>query len=349
MALSWIQNYLSDRKQFVLIDGQQSAETSLVFGVPQGCVLGPVLFIMYTAPLTTLIENHCVLHEIFADDTQINHSASHDKYPDLVLSLQECVRDVGAWMEENKLKLNDDKTEAMRFSYSTPTHAKSISELPQAISLNNIDIKFSDTSRDLGVFFDKDLSMKQHVVQTCKAARMEIRRIGSIRQYLTEDATKRLVCSGILSRLDNCNSLLAECPKSVTKPLQLVQNAAARLVFRTHMKQSVTPLLKQLHWLPVEQRIKYKICCIFYQIAAGTAPQYLSDLVQKNNPERVVRSASQNKFVKAPKYQRDDHGGRCLSVAADHIWNKLPLSLRLSPSLPSSKANLKTHLFRETF
>jgi len=286
---------------------------------------------------------------MFADDTQINHSAIPDNYQDLVLTLRECVEGVGAWMNENKLKLNDEKTEAIRFSYSTPTHANSILNLPQSICLKNVDITYSTTVRNLGFFFDKDLNMRHHVIQKCKAARLEIRRIGSIRQYLTDDATKRLVCSGILSRLDYCNALLYGSPKSVIRPMQLVQNAAARLVFRSKITQDITPLLRQLHWLPVETRIQYKICCILYKIAEGTAPEYLSDLVNKHIPPRVVRSAFQNKFVKAPKFQREVHGGRCLSVAADRLWNQLPLSLRLCPSLPSFKGNLKTHLFREAF
>jgi hypothetical protein len=88
---------------------------------------------------------------------------------------------------------------------------------------------------------------------------------------------------------------------------------------------------------------------MLYHIAADTAPEYLSRLVKKNDPKRVVRSAFQNKFTKAPKFQREVHGGRCLAVSADRIWNKLPLNLRLSPSIYSFKSNLKTYLFREAF
>ena len=94
----------------------------------------PVLFIMYTTPLTNLIDSHAVQHEMFADATQINDSNTPDNYPDLISSLQECVADVSAWMQKNKLKLNDDKTEAMRFSCTTPTYADAISDLPQSIS-----------------------------------------------------------------------------------------------------------------------------------------------------------------------------------------------------------------------
>ena len=101
---------LSDRRQYVLIGSKKSTKTSLDFGVPQGLVLGPVQFILYTTLLTAFIEKHCICHEMFADNTQLSLSESPDNYSDLVCSLQNCVKDIGLWMEENRLKLNSDKT-----------------------------------------------------------------------------------------------------------------------------------------------------------------------------------------------------------------------------------------------
>ena len=118
-ALNWFRSYLSDRRQYVLVDGQKSTETVVNCSVPQGSVFGPVLFIVYTTPLTAVIEKHCLRHEMFADDTQLSRSESPDNNSDLVCSLQNCVKDIGLWMEENKLKLNSDKTKAIRFSASS--------------------------------------------------------------------------------------------------------------------------------------------------------------------------------------------------------------------------------------
>ena len=125
-----------------------------------------------------------------------------------------------------------------------------------------------------------------HQNETCKAAYIEIRRISCIRQYLTEDATKTLVNSCILSRLDYCNSLLAGYPQTVIKPLQQVQNSAAKHILKSRRAEYAKPLLKQLHWLPIEQGIKYKIACLCYQIITSTAPQYLAELVQTCVPSR---------------------------------------------------------------
>ena len=294
------------------------------------------------------MEKHSIRHEMFADDSQLNHSESPENYSDFVRSLQDCVKDIGLWMEENKLKLNNDKTEAIRFSSSS-----SISTTlphPQKISLSNTDVEFSGTVRNLGFIFDSDLSVKQHIIKTCKAAYLEIRRISSIRQlYLTEDATKTLANPCILSRLDYCNSLLVGYPQMVIKPLQQVQNSAAKLILNSRRAEHAKPLLKQLHWLPIEQIIKYKIVCLCHQIITGTAPQYLAELVQIYIPSRSLRSSSDDRTFRIPFFKRKQHGGRAFCFSAVQMWNSLPFALRHSPSLPVFKTSLKTYLFKQYF
>ena len=119
---------------------------------------------------------------------------------------------------------------------------------------------------------------------SCKAAYIESRRLSSCRQYLNEDATRTQVSSCILSRLGYCNFLLAGYPQTIIKPLQRVQNSAAKLILKSRRAEHDKPLLKPLHWLPMEQRIKYKTSCLCYQIIIDAAPQYLADLVQMYVP-----------------------------------------------------------------
>ena len=128
--------------------------------------------------------------------------------------------------------------------------------LPSSVTVGTHQIAFSDKVRNLGFIPDFNLTMKQHV-----------KRISSISIYLTEDATKKLVTSCVLSRVDNCNSLLMGTPNSVIQPMQNVQNAAARLILRAPCHQHCTPLLQQLHWLPISERIKYKTAvCVTTQL-----------------------------------------------------------------------------------
>ena len=123
------------------------------------------------------------------------------------------------------------------------------------------EIVFSDKVRNLGFILDSDLTLKQHI-KICQTAYYEIKRISSIYRYLTEDAAKQLVTSCVLSRLDYCNFLLVSTTSSVIQPMQKVQNTAARLILRVPRHQNCTPLVQQLHWFPIFERIKYKTACM---------------------------------------------------------------------------------------
>lgn len=345
VALNWFRSYPLERKQSVFINGTKSSEQSLDFGVPQGSVLGPVLFVLYTSPLTHLINSHSIRHEMYADDTQLENADSPNNYPNLVLSLQNCITEVKLWMSQNRLKLNDDKTEALCVS---PPSAD-LSSLPSSISVGNIAIPFSPSVCDLGFFLYQNLSMKEHITKTCQTAYMEIRRISSIHHYLTEDATKTLVSACLLFRLDYCNSLLAGCPQTHIRPLQ--QHSAARLVLKARKSQHCTPLLKKkLHWLPIEHRILYKISCLCFYVVTGTAPVYLSELLSIYVPSRSLRSkADGRKFCMPAPPSRQRQGGRAFTHFAVETWNSLPHSVRHSPSFTSFKTNLKTYLFTVAF
>ena len=124
------------------------------------------------------------------------------------------------------------------------------------------EIVFSDNVRiNLGFILDSNLTLKQHI-KICQTAYCELKRIISICRYLIEDAAKQLVTSCVLFRLDYCNSLLVNTVSSVIQPMQKVQNTAARLILRAPCHQNCTPLLRQLHWFPVSERIKYKTACM---------------------------------------------------------------------------------------
>ncbi len=191
--------------------------------------------------------------------------------------------------------------------------------------------------------------MKQHVMKTCQIAYMELRRISSIRHYLTLEATKTLVSACILSRLDYCNALLAGSPQTLLKLLQQVQNSAAKLIYKERKTAHCTPLFKQLHWLPIEQRIKYKSACLCYHVIIGSAPQYLSELLHLYVPSRSLRSSADTRVFRIPRYNKQGHGGRSFAVSAVQTWNSLPFSVRHSSSLSSFKINLKTFLFQQAF
>ena len=147
-------------------------------------------------------------------------------------------------MAEDRLKLNDDKTEALLFPFSSSLKHSTVS-IPDSITLGSHNIPFSDSARNLGFILDSNLSMKKHVIKICQTVYFELKRIILISRFLTEDAAKTLVTSYILSRLDYCNCLLMGTPNSVIQPLQKIQNFAARLVLMAPRHHHSTPLLEK--------------------------------------------------------------------------------------------------------
>ena len=133
-------------------------------------------------------------------------------------------------------------------------------------------------------------------------------------------------------------------PNSVIQPMQKVQNAAARLIHRASRHQHCTPLLQQLHWLPISEPIKYKTACMCYNSITGSTPSYLSEQLQLYSPSRTLRSSSDTHILKFQRFNRKTHGFCCFFHFGPHIWNNQPQDVRHSNSLPSFKNNLKTFL-----
>ena len=201
--------------------------------------------------------------------------------------------------------------------------------------------------KDLGVFLDNTLSMEQHISHLCRSAYLAMRQTASIRRYLTEKNTVHL-CSFVLSRLDYCNATLADLPATHIARLQRIQNNAARLVLQKSKRQHITPLLKQLHWLPIQTGIHYKLATLAFRDFDGSLPQYLSSRLDIYQPSQSLRS-SHDGLLRVPRWKLKSFGYRSFSYQEPVVWNSLPTDLKLSSSLASFKPKLKTHLFKKSY
>ncbi len=153
----------------------------------------------------------------------------------------------------------------------------------------------------------------------------------------------------ISSKLDNMNSLLVGIPDYVVKKLQLIQNNAARLVLRKKKRDHVTPLLRQLHWLPVKSRIRFKICLLTFKALYGLAPPYVTALLTRYEPGRVGLRSGNRCLLQEQVPRLETVGGRSFAVSAPRMWNSLPIGLRRCQNLESFKKGLKTYLFIDAY
>ncbi len=170
------------------------------------------------------------------------------------------------------------------------------------------------------------LNFSDHITKTARSCRFALYDIKKIRPFLLEHATQLLVQVLVLSRLDYCNALLAGLPASSIKPLQLIQNASARLIFNEPKRTHVTPLFINLHWLPIAARIKFKALMFAYRTTSGSAPFYLNSLLQTYMPSRSLRSASKRRIT-VPSQRGTKSLSQTFSLTVPIWWNDLPNSI----------------------
>ena len=343
-VLRWIASYLDGRSQVVVYNGQASSPLPVPHGVPQGSVLGPMLFSLYTSPICDIVDKHNMQFHLYADDAQVylRFNFKTSSTTDTALTLAEqCISDVSNWMTLNKLKLNCNKTE---FMILTSPRIRPNLATPD-ITIGDCPISASSTLRNLGSWFDQSLTMDEHVKAVCKTCYFHLHNIAAIRNSLTRNATEKLMHAFITSRLDSCNSLLINVSATSINKLQRVQNTAARIVTRKTKRDSISSILKDLHWLPIKQRIMFKAMCVTHKCVYGQAPTYLSELIHLYVPTRSLRSADKLRLSE-PSARLKTYGDRSFAVAAPKMWNNLPLSLRECSNFDSFKKVLKTFLFR---
>ena len=296
-VISWIQSYLFSCSSFVKIYSTSSPTATILTGVPQGSVLGPLLFVLFISPIANVINpgqtcNNLVSFHQFADDTQLYIGANSSSLLSQIASIESYTLRVHDWLLNSGLHLNPSKSEAIAFFNPRSKPLQTLAESVESISVASSPIKLQISIKNLGVYLDSRLSFDKQVSETCKASYFHIRALRHIRSSLTAEAAKTVATAIVGSQLDYCNSLLAGTSVSNVSRLQLVQNTLARVVAQKSGFDHITPFLSELHWLPVRHRINFKIAAITHTVLQSQQPSYLAALIPRYAPVRSLRSSS---------------------------------------------------------
>jgi len=260
-ASSWLCSYLTDRQQFVKVGNHSSTATQCASGVPQGSVLGPLLFTAYVLPVGELIESHGVSYHPFADDMQLLVAMNVADAGPALEKLANCSTAVRLRFLRNDLQLNADKSEIVI-----------IGTAPQLRSAANIRevkvgtrLQVAPKLKSLDVTIDSHLRFDCHTKEVARACNYHARALRHVCTVLTDDLAQTVACSIVGSRLDYCNAMLYGASAATLDVLQRAQNNLARVVCQREGRPNARPLLRSLHWLPVKRRVTYKIAALTFK------------------------------------------------------------------------------------
>ena len=345
MALKWLKSYLSDRTFKVTVKKGSSSECYLEIGVPQGSILGPLLFILYTKDLEKIVSKYGFTVHLYADDTQIYFAFDvHSDNPDLD-AIKMCFQEIKHWMSTNFLKLNEEKTELLDIGpYVSPI---------KSVDLGGFSITPVEKAKNLGFMFDHQMNLDAQVNAVSQICYLNQRNLSRIGSKLSHELKIQMVHSNIICFIDYCNSVYSGLTEKNFRKLQKIQNNAVRFIYGLYgkkLKESITPYLKKLHFLPIRFRIKFKLALLVFKCINNLAPDYLKSLINLREIRRRISRLDDDFFLlKIPPKSNFSRSEAAFSYCGPKIWNELPFSIRSLSSIGAFKTALKTFYFNIAF
>lgn len=319
-ALNWMTSYLNNRYQRVKINGNLSKELLVTHGVPQGSILGPLLFSIFTSDLPNLLPPECKVH-MYADDTQVYTSCDISAVNSTILDINEYLLIISEWSLNNGLTLNSKKTTAMCIGTKYFCE-KAKDNLVVNISLGDCTIQLSDKSKNLGVTFDQHLCFENHVNLKLGLCYAKLRCLYRYKFLLTSDIKWKLVNSLILSQVDYCSSVYYNyLNANMQNKLQIMQNSCLRFAFTNiNYREHITPIYNSLHILKIVSRFELQFATLLYNILKTNTPQYLSTLLVKRSDVHRLDLRFINQMA-IPKHSTTKFRGS-FEYASSAIFNK---------------------------
>ena len=334
-ALAWFASFLRGRAQRIRLGLITSDSIIIKFGVPQGSVLGPVLFNIYIRSIYKVVKMYGFNIFGYADDHQVMKAFTAAKQTEvLTIHMIDCFSAIKKWMQQYYLTLNDSKTQIIVFGPSKVLQQLIINGVCLSVGTN---IRFIPVVKNLGVQLDNRLTFEKQICTLKKKAFHTMRNIRKIRYLLSEDQLKIIVNSMVLSCIDYCNSLYFGIAERLLKQLQLIQNAAAKAITGKYKYDHVSNDLHNLHWLEVKKRIIFKIGLLAYKAVNGYAPEHIQDMFRYSHHGHTLKLIVPRVLSK--------YGQRSFQYIGPKVFNNLPTQISAAENCDQFKKLLKTYLF----
>lgn len=345
LVIRWIHSYLSGRSQAVVDkDGKISRKKKMSSGVPQGSVLGPILFLILINSILSILR-FCKGF-LFADDLQIRIQCKLEDINATIEKINSDCQRIVDWADSKGLILNAKKTTAIIFGTSQ-NHMLLDKSLLDPIMINGTRINFVESIRDLGVQLNEDLSWNKHVSNICSRVHGVLHRLRFRKNCLSVETRKLLINALALPHLDYGCNIYNDLPNFLDIKLLRLANVCIRFIFNLKRDESITPYRHNLEWLTPAVRRRYFLGTLTYQILKNNRPQYLRELfieIDDRRSSRLALASNKSYLFFVPKCEREI-AENCFYISAIKLWTTLPNDIRNAPNIVNFKNLLFEHLF----
>lgn len=332
----WFENYLNDRTQSVRINDHISSSSKISYGVPQGSILGPLLFTIFVNDMSENIID-CLLIQ-YADDTQLLHSGTVDELHNLIRRAEATICTAKQYFCKNGLMLNSDKTQCIFIG-----SRQLIKRIPNdtEISIDNSHIIPCNHVKNLGVYIDSTMTFEKHINEITKKVNGILFYLNRIKDNFDMQTRKIVVQSLALSVLYYCLEIYGKTNDTLLHNIQKLQNFASKVTVGAKKYDHVTPIINKLEWMTISQQLTFEVAVTTFKAQNNLYPNWFSQFPTINDISNSTTRQQNDLYV--PR-TRTDYGARSLKVSGPKIWNDLPNLVRDSNNLPVFKGRLKKHI-----
>lgn len=338
----WIQDYLSNRTQSVRLNDHISPKSFITHGVPQGSILGPILFTIFVNNISDHISD-CILVQ-YADDTQFIHSDNINNIDRLITRAKATLSNAKSYFLKSGLLLNSSKTQFIFIGTR-----QLLSHIPDDMTINfdGSNINVSKNVKILGVNFDRHMTFNTHIHQLNKKVIGVLMFINRIKDIFDKDTRVIVIQTLVLSLINYGLKIWGNTSDTLMQRVQRLQNFAAKVAAGGYKRRDrATPVLRELQWLKMKDKVQFNQCVMVYKVIHKYYPEWLLNFPYVTRTNELVTRQNQDLFI--PRV-RTDNGARAPSVSGPRAWNKLPLEIKELPSLTSFKRALNIHALQGGF